>query len=148
VSFSPQLPIGHGFYAGGELDRGDLSGTITTPAAFRELGGEMGPTSDVVGDFMSVRVLLGVRARAGVISAGGELAAGFYREQFNDPLGTQLATVEANSTQLEARARMDLWITPQLSLGAMVGADNHEDLSAGLILGLHIGHYDDGSAPL
>jgi hypothetical protein len=148
LSFSPRLPLKHHLYAGAELDRGDVSGSISTPAAFRESGGNVGPTSDVVGNYTSVRMLLGVRARTGVISAGGELAAGFYREQFNDPLGVQLATVEANSTQLEARARMDLWLTPQISLGAMVGADNHQDLTAGLILGLHIGHYDDGSAPV
>jgi len=148
LSFSPRVPIRRGLYAGAELDRGDIAGSITTPAAFRETGGEMGPTTDVVGKYLSVRVLLRVRARSGMITAGGEVAAGFHREQFNDPLGNQLATVEANSPQLEARARMDLWLTPQISLGAMVGADDHQDLSAGLILGLHIGHYDDGSAPL
>lgn len=148
LSFSPRLPLKHHLYAGTEIDRGDVAGSIMTPAAFRESGGEVGPTSDVVGNYTSLRLLLGVRARTGALSAGGELAAGFYREQFNDPLGQQLATVEANSTQLEARARMDLWITPHLSVGAMVGADDHQDLSAGLSLGLHIGPYDDGSAPL
>lgn len=147
LSFSPRLPLNRHLYVGAELDRGDISGTITTPAAFRQLGGEMGPTSDVVGEYLSVRVLLGIRARTGVLSAGGEVAAGFHREQFNDPLGNQLATVEASSPQLEARARMDLWLTPHVSLGAMVGADDHQDLSAGLVLGLHIGPYDDGSAP-
>lgn len=146
VSFSPRLPLKHHLYAGAELDRGDISGTITTPAAFRQIGGETGPTSDVVGEFLAVRLVFGVRARAGIITAGGELAAGFHREQFNDPLGNQLATVEANSTQLEARARMDLWITPQLSLGAMVGADDHQDLAAGLVLGLHFSPFDEGSA--
>lgn len=145
LSFSPRLPLKHHLYAGGELDRGDVAGSIITPAAFRESGGNDGPTSDVVGNYTSVRVLLGVRARAGAISAGGELAGGFYREQFNDPHGVQLATVEANSTQLEARARMDLWVTPRLSLGAMVGADNHQDLSAGLILGVHVAPYDEGT---
>lgn len=142
VSFSPRLPLGHHLYAGAELDRGDVSGSITTPAAFRQSGGEMAPTSDVIGNYTSIRMLLGVRARAGVVSAGGEVAAGFHREEFTSPLGVELGTVEATSTQLEARARIDLWITPQLSLGAVVGADDQRDMTAGLVLGLHFGRYD------
>ena len=148
VSFSPRVPLYQHFYAGGEIDRGDVAGSITTPAAFRESGVPTGATTDVVGNYTSLRLLVGVRARTGIVSAGGELAAGFHREEFTDPLGQQLATVEANSTQVEARARVDLWLTPQISLGAVVGADDDRDLTAGLVLGLHIGHYDDGSAPL
>lgn len=146
LSFSPRIPLKHHLYAGAELDRGDLSGSITTPAAFRQTGGEMGPTSDVVGNYTSLRLLLGIRAHAGMISAGGELAAGVHRAEFTTPLGVELGTVEANSTLLEARARMDLWLTPHISLGAMVGADDQQDLSAGLVLGLHFSAFDEGSS--
>jgi hypothetical protein len=45
---------------------------------------------------------------------------------------------------LEGRARLDVWVTPRLSLGGVVGIelDQPRDLSAGLMLGLHFAPYD------
>ena len=144
VRFAPHVPLRHNLYLGAELDAGHLTGDIATPAVFRTTGGEMGPTSAVQGTFGAVRVVLGMRGRAGIISAGAELAAGFHRAELQDANGLEVAVVEATSTMIEGRGRLDLWLTPKLTIGGIAAVDlgQPRDVSAGLMLGFHFGDYD------
>jgi hypothetical protein len=144
VRFSPRVHLRHGFYGGLEFDGGRLSGDITTPAVFRVNGGETAPTTAVNGTTSAVAILVGTRVRTGSVSGGVELAAGFHRAELRDRMDYELAAIESTSTMLEGRARLDVWVTPRLSIGGVVGIelDQPRDLSAGLMLGLHFAPYD------
>jgi hypothetical protein len=144
VQFSPRFNLNKAFYAGAELDGGRISGDIATPQVFRVNGGEMAPTSTVNGEAYAIAALVGMRLRAGVISGGGELVAGFHRAELRDARSLELATVESDTPMLQGRARLDLWVSPQLSVGGVVGVelDDPKDMMAGLMVGLHFEPYD------
>ena len=145
IRFAPRVPISHNVYIGAELDTGTLSGRVPTTATFRtSSGGEMEPTAAVTGKFGAVRAVVGVRARFGFISAAGELAAGAHAADLRDAYGTQLDSVRSDSTVLEGRARVDLWVSPRFTVGGIagVGIDDSRDVTAGIMLGYHFGNYD------
>lgn len=144
VRFAPRVPISHNVYIGAELDTGTLSGRIATPASFRTTGGEMGPTTDVSGRFGAVRAVIGVRARFGVLSAAGELAAGVHAAELHDTYGTQVDGLSNDAPMLEGRARVDLWVTPRFTVGGIAGVDveDSRNMTAGIMLGYHFGNYD------
>lgn len=144
VRFAPRVQLRDAFYGGVELDGGRISGDIATPPVFRANGGEMGPTSAVTGEAYAIAAVFGMRVRAGRISGGGELAAGFHRADLRDANDLEVATIDSTSTMLEGRARLDLWLTPQLSIGGVAGVelDHPSDLSAGVMLGFHFAPYD------
>jgi hypothetical protein len=144
IRFAPRIPISHNVYIGAELDTGTLSGRIPTSAVLRTSGGEMEPTAAVSGKFGAVRAVVGVRARFGFVSAAGELAAGAHAADLRDAYGTQLDGVRSDSTVLEGRARVDLWVSPRFTVGGIagVGIDDSRDVTAGIMLGYHFGNYD------
>lgn len=145
IRFAPRVPISHNVYIGAELDTGTLSGRIPSTATYRSgSGGEMEPTAAVTGKFGAVRAVIGVRARFGIISAAGEFAAGAHAADLADAYGTQLDSVRSDSTVLEGRARVDLWVSPRLTVGGIagVGIDDSRDMTAGIMVGYHFGNYD------
>jgi hypothetical protein len=144
VRFAPRVHFGSGFYGGVELDGGRINGDIATPASFRVNGGEMGPTSAVSGEAYAIAAVVGMRLRAGAFSGGGELAGGFHRADLRDASGLEVAWINGDQTMLEGRARLDLWVTSQLSIGGVVGVelDQPRDMTAGLMLGIHFAPYD------
>ena len=144
VQFSPRFNLDKLFYAGAELDGGRISGDIATPQVFRVNGGEMAPTSAVTGEAYAIAALVGMRLRVGAVSAGGELVAGFHRAELRDANSLELASIESDTTMLQGRARLDLWVSPQLSLGGVVGMelDDPKEMTAGIMLGLHFAPYD------
>ena len=75
---------------------------------------------------------------------GGELAPGFHRAELRDARGLELATAESDSTTIEGRARLDLWVTPRVTIGAVAGVelDHPSEMTAGLMLGLHVSDFD------
>jgi len=145
IRFGPRVPINRNVYIGAELDTGTLSGRIPTTATFRSSGGgEMEPTAAVSGKYGAVRAIIGVRARFGFLSAAGEFAAGAHAADLHDAYGTQLDGVRSDSTVIEGRARLDLWVTPRFTVGAIAGAgiDDSRDVTAGILVGYHFGNYD------
>lgn len=144
VQFSPRFNLNKLFYAGAELDGGRISGDIATPQVFRVNGGEMNPTSAVTGEAYAIGAVVGMRLRVGAVSGGGELLAGFHRADLRDASALELATVESDTTMLQGRARLDLWVSPQVSLGGVVGVelDDPKEMTAGIMLGLHVAPYD------
>jgi hypothetical protein len=143
LRFAPRTNLSGPVFVGAELDGGRIGGDITTPATFRA-SGETNPTTAVEGDQYAVRAVLGLRMRVGSISGGGELAGGFHRADLHDSLGVELASVESTSTTFEGRARLDLWVTPRLTIGAVAGVELEEPrlMTAGIMLGLHAADFD------
>jgi hypothetical protein len=144
VRFAPRVHLRDGFYGGLELDGGRISGDVGVPPAYRSTGTETGPTTAVNGEAYSIGALLGMRVRAGSISGGGELVAGFHRADLRDVNGLEVAWINGDETMIEGRARLDVWLTPTLTVGGVVGVelDQPRDLSAGLMLGVHFSPYD------
>lgn len=144
IRFSPRVAVHPHLYIGGELDAGSLDGQAPVPPAYRTTGGEMTPVTSVQGKLGAVRFVVGTRARAGIISAGAELALGMQSTELLDAYGTQVGTADSMATTLEGRGRLDLWLSPQLSIGGIAGIDLSQtrDVSAGLMLGYHWGNYD------
>jgi len=146
VRFAPRISISNNVYIGGELDTGTLSGRVTNPTAYRTTGngGEMQPGDPVTGKFGAVRAVVGVRARFGIISAAGEGAIGAHAADLQDQYLTEVDAVRSNTIFFEGRARVDLWVTPRVSVGAIAGVglgDSH-DTTAGIMFGYHFGNYD------
>jgi hypothetical protein len=144
VRFAPRVNVHDHIYLGAEMDGGRIDGSIATPTAFRSSGGETGPTTTVTGEAYAVRAVVGLRMRAGSISAGAELAGGFHRAELRDAKGLELATIESDTTLIEGRARIDLWITPRVTIGGVAGVelDQPSSMTAGLMLGLHFADFD------
>jgi hypothetical protein len=105
---------------------------ITTP---------MDPKVD--GSLAAAKALFGARALVGIISAGGELAAGIRHASLKSHTGFDVLASEDDPV-FEVHGHAEVWITPQLTIGAMVSADlaNTNNLSAGLEVGLHLVNYD------
>jgi hypothetical protein len=144
VRFAPRVPITHDLYIGGELDTGTLSGQISQSAAFRTTGGEQGPMEAVTGKFGAVRAVIGARVRFGIVSAAGEFALGVHAADLRDQWGTPISGVQSDDVMMEGRARVDLWMTPRLTLGAIAGVDlaDSRNSTAGLMFGYHFGNFD------
>jgi hypothetical protein len=145
IRFSPRVAVHPHLYIGGELDAGSLDGQVATPpSAYRTTGGEMNPATAVTGKLGAVRFVVGTRARAGMISAGAELALGMRSAELEDQWGVQIGTVDSMAPTLEGRGRLDVWLTPQFTIGGIAGVDlsQSRDVTAGLMLGFHWGNYD------
>lgn len=144
IRFAPHVPIGHSFYIGAELDTGSLSGRVPTSPTYRTTGGEMQPAAAASGKFGAVRALVGVRVRFGIVSVAGEFAAGVHAADLQDAYGQEISATRMDSTELSARARADLWLSPRFTVGVLAGAglDNSSDATAGVMVGYHFGNYD------
>lgn len=130
--------IGDWFYTGGELAPGFLQQTPQVP----------GP-APTVSDYLAMHAIAGVHASLFRIGASAELAGGFRYEDFEYcPLGDRKCTggSEASQTrrELEARLRIDVFLTPSLSLGTMFGKSliDRDDRIVMLYLGLHLRNLD------
>lgn len=155
VRFAPQMSFHRNFYIGAELDVGTIDEVINlSPNACRSSGGgtcpsgngslittPMDPHTD--GSLAAAKALFGVRALAGPISVGGEFAAGIRHASLKSATGYDVLVSEDTPT-FEVHALADLWLTPKLTVGVMVGADlaNTNNLSAGLEVGFHLESFD------
>ena len=144
IRFAPHVPVGHNVYIGAELDTGSLSGRVPTSPTYRTTGGEMLPSADASGKFGAVRALIGVRLRFGMLSVAGEFAAGVHAADLRDAYGQEVSATRMDSTELSARARADLWLSPRFTVGVLAGAglDDSHDATAGVMVGYHFGNYD------
>jgi hypothetical protein len=143
IRFSPRVAVHPHVYIGGELDAGSLDGQVATPPAFRTTNGEMAPSTAVQGTIGAVRFVVGTRARAGIISAGAELAVGIESTDLKDANGVELDG-SSMGTMFEGRGRLDLWVSPRLTIGGIAGIDLSQasNVSAGVLVGYHWGNYD------
>jgi hypothetical protein len=153
VRFAPQMSFHRNFYLGAELDVGQIDELVTAnPNACRTSGGgectggslidtPMDPHAN--GSTAAAKALFGMRALAGPISVGGEFAAGIRHASLKSATGYDVLVSEDTPT-FEVHGHVDLWLTPKLTVGAMIGADltDTNNLSAGLEVGFHLEAFD------
>lgn len=137
TAVAPQLRIalqlGGPFYVAGELEIGGVS---SGPVVRGEVdGAPAGPVSTTYG---AMRGVAGASVRMEPVVLSGELAGGMRL------LSYKIKDEEARSYQqraeVQARARLDVWLTPRLSVGAMVGTSllERNDMIVALSIGGHL----------
>jgi hypothetical protein len=131
-------------YAGLEVDLGRVrqSGTVSAEAASAGVFGspDLQPGHGLLVDSLGV---VGVRAATGFGALGVELAGGLravsysFHSSYHDCL--QATSISALAAVVEARARGELWLTPWLAAGAMLGTSVLERNAwmGGVYLGVH-----------
>jgi hypothetical protein len=144
VRIRDYLSWGRNFHIGAEADIvGIVDGpvlvvadtaarTTTTPA---HAGGSIGVAKLVVGQ----------HATAGGLTLGGELAPGLRIAEYSLPeLPRSVKGPGQAWFVLEAHARAELWLTPQISLAGEVGTNllNARDITLGVAIGIHLLPYD------
>jgi hypothetical protein len=142
VRFAPQATLNRHFYIGAELDIGSFDGNAiaSDSNAARGAGSIMAPAG-ITGTTGAAMALFGARAIAGIVSGGVELAGGVQHDVVTDSSMVSNGSVRA---VVEAHGRLDLWVSPHLSIGGMVGADltEKDNMTATLQLGFHFVPYD------
>jgi hypothetical protein len=139
LRFAPQATFRRHFYLGAEMDIGSFDNTPQSNTISRTSGGDsMLPAQTVTsGTTVAAKAVAGFRATAGIISGGFELASGIRYVRTQDVNGTSIG--DNGALVVEARARLDVWVTHSLTVGGIVGKDlnNADNAMLGLQLGLH-----------
>jgi hypothetical protein len=155
LRFAPEVSINRWFYVGAGFQiggiyksHGTLAGMFPVTCSPGAGGADCIPSPDQSisesgGTITDGQLLIGIRDRVGIVSGGLELAPTLRRitastNSFNEAFTT-------DGTTLEVHARGDVWITPHINVGFMVGANttSRHDLMAGLQIGFHFEPYDD-----
>jgi hypothetical protein len=138
-AFGPRtrvLATFHWLYVGGEFD---ALGVVAGPDITRDGNGDA-YHGEPLGVY-ALRAVGGAHLRLGPITAALELAGGGQLMQY-DPLCSDLqpcSSMHQTSLELEGRARADLWMTRNLTIGAAVGANalDARDFTVMIALGVH-----------
>jgi hypothetical protein len=154
LRFAPQISINRWLYAGAGFQIGDiykstgkLDGMLPVICSPGPSMGDCIPVPNQAieessGTLTEGQLLIGIRDRIGIVSGGLELAPTLRRTTAStNHLNESFVT---DSTTLELHARVDVWATPHVNVGIMVGANttSRHDLMAGLQIGLHFEAYD------
>ena len=146
VRFAPQVTISRVFYLGAELDIGSFDASLgpsnTTAARGDGAGTSMPMGTQIDGQLGAAKLVGGARLMAGAFSGGLELAGGVRYTTLTAEPGTQ-----SNSTGmgvLEARGRLDVWVSPHLTVGALAGTDlaRRDEATFALNVGFHFEPFD------
>lgn len=152
VRFGPRVAIGRFLYVGAEIDVGALSGASGAPTTALARDGATSPSStpgaaDMMasiggGTYVAGKALAGARMFLGPVSGSVELAAGVRDYVLHDAVDRSLGGYFGSA--YEAHARIDLWATSKLTIGALANTDlaNKSDFSVGVVLGVHFRRYD------
>jgi len=132
------------FYVGDELALGGLGGGPTSSgSALAPFA--VAPPTDTSGFIVQDLVFAGARAIQGPIALGGELGVGFRMSIYSSPV---LAAPSYNafdaSFLFAARAKVDVWATTWLTVGAIatVNLVDPKDVGLGIVVGFHVQPYD------
>jgi hypothetical protein len=133
------LRIGSAFYVANELEYG---GVTSGPGARTEIDGTQArPVSTT---YAAVRGVAGVSLRSDPVAVSAELAGGgrFLSSKIRDEPGRSLHS----RGELQARARLDLWLSPRMTIGAMVGRSlvEHGDTIVAMSIGGHLRAFGEG----
>jgi hypothetical protein len=147
VRFAPQTTINRGFYVGAEIDIGsfDASQPVAVDSAARGEGSSgtgMPISTGDSGGLAAAKLVAGVRMMAGAFSGGVELAGGVRYATISSDNG--MNTFADDKGVLEARGRLDVWLTPHLTVGGLAGSDlaRRDEVTFGLNLGFHFEPFD------
>jgi hypothetical protein len=134
---------GQYFHAGVEADEGWLSGTTWEDYGYvaRADGSVPTPTnsSPLSGNTLALKMIGGAHTSVSkTLTVGADLAYGFRDTWVSSDRGMDVAG-RKNEPLLEARTRLDYWLSRSITLGAVASTDLHErrDTSLGAILAVH-----------
>jgi hypothetical protein len=154
LRFAPQISINRWLYVGAGFQIGDIYKSTGTLDGMLPVVCSEGPggrdcipvpsqaIDESKGTLTEGQLLIGIRERFDIVSGAVELAPTLRRVTASTNTENEAFTTDA--TTLELHVRADLWATPHLNLGVMVGANStsRKDVMAGLQLGLHFEAYD------
>jgi hypothetical protein len=133
-----------GLYGGLELDLGGVTRPGAASTEMMSTGAFGSPDVQLSGGFIVDSLgLVGLRGRTGFGTLGVEMAGGLRAVSYEFHSSyhgcEQMTGIMAFAPVAEARARGELWLSPWLSAGAIVGASVLERHAwmGGLYLGLH-----------
>lgn len=126
------------WHVGFEFAYAELTGTSRAIYESGPLAGSVITTMPMLtgGSVAQTKLVAGRRTEAGPFTLGGELAAGVQVAEYN--------TVQMPWTQfwtlVEARAQVDLWLAPHVTLGVQAGVDvlDFGHTEAALLVGYHM----------
>jgi hypothetical protein len=134
-----RLAVGFGrtFYLASQLDLAAITGGVRPGVA--ALGGSTMPPTAAGGSVAQELMLLGAHRRFGQLTIAAEAGP-----------GVRFATYDTGRPAmqgwfvLELQPKLDLWLTPNISVGAVGGFDlvQHDGFSAALVMGFHLTPYD------
>ncbi|MEP6865393.1 MAG: hypothetical protein ABJE66_32540 [Deltaproteobacteria bacterium] len=148
IRFAPQTTIKNGFYLGAEIDIGsfDANQPVAVGSAARGEGSSgtgMSLSTRNSGTLAAAKLVAGLRMMAGSFSGGVELAGGMrYATITGDD--SPMSTYTNSAGVFEARGRLDLWLSPHLTVGALAGTDlaRRDEVTFGLGVGFHFEAFD------
>jgi hypothetical protein len=121
------------FYIGNELE---LGGVTSGPGVRAEIdGGQAGPVSAT---YAAVRGVAGLGVRMQPVVFSGELAGGMRLLAYK--IKDEAASSFQSRGELQVRARLDLWLTPRMTVGALIGSSllDRGDTMVALSIGGHL----------
>ncbi|HEY1556744.1 MAG TPA: hypothetical protein VGF94_18035 [Kofleriaceae bacterium] len=127
------------YHVGFEFAFADLAATMPMMSAARETT-PGGMTSPIGGDITQSKLLIGTRADLGPVTLIGEAASGVQIAMYDN-----LARPPSQFWLLmEAHAQANVWLTPQVTLGALAGIDVLDPSVAQLsvVVGYHLRAFD------
>lgn len=134
---------GQYFHAGVEAEEGWLSGTTWEDYGYvaRADGSTPMPSSSspLSGNTLALKMVGGAHTAIGsTVTVGADLAYGFRDTWVSSDRGMDVAG-RKNEPLLEARTRLDYWLSRSITIGAVASTDLHErrDTSFGAILAVH-----------
>jgi hypothetical protein len=134
---------GRYFHGGVEAEEGWLTGSTWEDYGYvqRSDGSTPTPTnsSPLSGNTLALKAVGGAHTSIGsALTVGADLAYGFRDTWVSSDRGMDVAG-RKNEPLLEARTRLDYWLTPGMTLGAVASTDLNErrDTSIGAILAFH-----------
>jgi hypothetical protein len=138
--FGIRITLGPHIHFGGEAEEGSLAGTAG-PSGVVARGGTSGSTElagPLEGNTLGLKAYAGAHTRLGAFMVGADLAGGMRDTYVSSIAGMDVAG-RKNEPLLEARTRVDFFLSTSLTIGAMASADMIErrDVSIGAVLGLH-----------
>jgi hypothetical protein len=148
VRFAPMTTIKNGLYLGAEIDIGsfDANQPVAVDSAARGEGSSgtgVAMTTGNSGTLAAAKLVAGLRMMAGAFSGGVEVAGGM-RYATITAADSPMSMYTNGDGVLEARGRLDLWLSPHFTLGALAGTDiaRRDEVTFGLDIGFHFERFD------
>ena len=141
--FGLRVTLGPHIHFGAEAEEGTLAGT-SPPSGVVARGGS-GGSSELVGPLdgntLGLKAYAGAHTHLGAFMVGADLAGGMRDTWVSSVAGMDVAG-RKNEPLLEARTRLDYFLSSTLTIGAVASADMIErrDVSIAAVLGLHFTH--------
>ena len=148
VRFAPMTTIKNGLYLGAEIDIGSFDANVPVVADSAARGEGSSGTGVAMstgnsGTLAAAKLVAGLRMMTGAFSGGVELAGGMRYATITGP-DTTMSTYTNGSGVLEARGRLDMWLSPHFTIGALAGTDiaQRDEVTFGLDVGFHFEPFD------